>query len=139
MTLDLGNGYSAAEEKGRTPSLLVPTPKQERQATHGIQTRLLVSARKVKNRGWRLITFPKAAGEGLSEDGTGEQRPSDQQEAMVKTEGLLQVGEEVLISGRGNRIRKDSEHHTGCVRNSQPDGAYLAEGRRMRKAEPCRS
>ena len=138
MTLDLGNGYSVAEEKGRTPSLLVPTAKQERQATHSIQTRLLVSARKVKNRGWRLTTFPKAAGEGLSQDRTGEQRPSDRQKAMVKTEGLLQVGEEVPVPGRVNRIRKDSEH-TGCVRNSQPGGAHLAEGRGMRKAEPCRS
>lgn len=137
MPLDLGNGYSAAEEKGRTPALLVPTAKQERQATHRIQTRLLVSARKVKNRGWRLTT-PKAAGEGLSEDRTGEQRLNDQQEAMVKTEGLLQVGEEVPVLGRVNRIRKDLEH-TGCVRNSQPGGAYLAEGREMRKAEPCRS
>lgn len=101
MTLDLGNGYSAAEEKGRTPALLVPTAQQERQATHSIQTRLLVSAMRVKNKGWRLTT-PKAAGEGLSEDRTGEQRPSDWQEAMVKMEGLLQVGEEVPVPGRVN-------------------------------------
>lgn len=137
MTLDLGNGYSAAEEKSRTPALVVPTAKQERQATHSIQARLLVSARKVKHR-CQGLTTPKVVREGLSEDGTGEQRPTDRQEAMVKWEGLLQVGEEVPVPGRGNRIRKDLEH-TGCVQNGQLGGAHLAEGRGMRKAGPCRS
>lgn len=116
---------------------MVPTTKQEAQAIHSIQTRLLVGARKVKHSCWRLTT-PKAVGEGLSEDGTGEQTPSDQQEAMVKSEGLLQVGEELPVPGRGNRIRKDSEH-TGCAQNGHPGGAHLAEGKGMRQAGPCRS
>lgn len=116
---------------------MVPTAKQEVQAIHNIQTRLLVSARKVKHRCWRLTT-PKAVREGLSEDGTGEQTPSDRQEAMVKSEGLLQVGEELPVPGRGNRIHKDLEH-AGCVQNGHHGGAHLAEGRGMRKAGPCRS
>ena len=99
---------------------MVPTAKQEVQAIHNIQTRLLVSARKVKHRCWRLTT-PKAVREGLSEDGTGEQTPSDWQEAMVKLEGLLQGGEELPVPGRGNRICKDSEH-AGCVQNGHSSG-----------------
>lgn len=69
MTLDLSKRYSAAEEKAGPLALVVPTAKQERQATHSIQTRLLVSARKAKHRCWDSPP-PRCSGKA-SEDGQG--------------------------------------------------------------------